>query len=178
MKHFLLKFNHGVEIGAKLAYSGHFRRTGDTKILKIIQDEMEHRNLVLKTIHQLKERPNKAIDLFFTIVGTIIKYSCKYAPLWSLDFIARSMEMFAVFNYTYLAKVYPQFEDRFLNMAKTEEEHARYFARLENMSVQPVKFKRCKPKGLTFLSHKVDCTVCSQDTKIIDTTKSHRKVQE
>lgn len=31
MNHFMLKFNHGVEIGARLAYIGHFKRTGEAE---------------------------------------------------------------------------------------------------------------------------------------------------
>ena len=33
MKHFLLKFNHGVEIGAYLAYIGHFKRTNEARMV-------------------------------------------------------------------------------------------------------------------------------------------------
>lgn len=129
MKHFLLKFNHGVEIGARLAYMGHFKRTGDRKIYEIALEEASHQMALFETIRYYDEYPSKVIDGFFTAVGTTIGKLCCVCPIWSLNFIARSMEMFAVVNYGYLAVLYPEFEYTFRMFARAEHEHEKYFSR-------------------------------------------------
>jgi len=127
MKHFLLKFNHGVEIGAKLAYLGHFKRTGEAGIYKIIEDETEHRESIRLMLLELGELPSKPIDRLFTVVGSVIQFFCLFCPLWTLDLVARSMEAFAVVNYTKLAKIYPSKALQFTKMAQAEENHKLYF---------------------------------------------------
>jgi rubrerythrin len=129
MKHFLLKFNHGVEIGARLAYLGHFQATGDIEIMKIADDEMEHRSILFVILMHYREKPSPLIDGFFTFVGTAIMRSCPYSPRWALDFIARSMELFAVVNYSALAIKYPLWNKVFNQMSEKEDEHKRYFSR-------------------------------------------------
>lgn len=127
VKHFLLKFNHGVELGAYMAYWGHHMRTQDPMIHQIMMDELNHRHQLEFFLKLEGELPNERIDLIFYIIGSGIKYLCEYAPLWSLNYVARIMEMFAIFNYKKLAKVYPQHEFIFDHMANTEYEHAMYF---------------------------------------------------
>lgn len=130
MKHILLKFNHGVEIGAYKAYIGHWYRTRDLEIARIANDEIEHREDVRQMLDKLDELPSPAIDGFFNVVGDAIQFSCKFCPLWSLDLVARVMEAFAIFNYRRLAKLYPQFSDKLNYMAGTEDKHAVYFRRI------------------------------------------------
>lgn len=127
IKHFWIKFNHGVEIGAALAYEGHAKRTGSSKIYSILRDELYHKSGLEHILAELGERPNNAIDLAFTVVGKTIRFLCKFSPLWSLDFVARSMEMFAIMNYNRLAQKYPQYKDSFEHMAKAEMDHEEYF---------------------------------------------------
>lgn len=129
MKHFLLKFNHGVEIGARLAYIGHFERTGELGIYKIIEEEAEHRLFLKSLLAYHNELPSTVIDGIFTVVGNAIRVSCRVCPLWSLDLVARVMESFAVFNYTKLARVYLSFAPTFAMMAAAEDRHGRYFSR-------------------------------------------------
>lgn len=129
MKHFLLKFNHGVEIGATLAYVGHYFRTLDDKVWEIAMEEIDHKMRVENILHQLGEEPSKPIDAFFSLVGISIKSLCKICPVWSLNLVARAMEIFAVFNYTKLSKLYPEYEPVFLDMAAAEKRHGEYFAR-------------------------------------------------
>ena len=128
MKHFLIKFNHGVEIGAHLAYVGHYKRTGDKQIRLIASEEVSHMVELERILEDLGERPNKYIDETFRFIGNTIRRLCSFCPLWSLNFVASTMEMFAIFNYNRLAYNYPQFRGEFEKMAKTEKEHEKYFS--------------------------------------------------
>lgn len=135
MKHFLLKFNHGVEIGAYLAYVGHARRTKSRKVHDISLDELRHRGELKRILNELGHAPNPFINGCFTLVGKMIQTLCKFSPLWSLDLVARTMEMFAIFNYEKLAKKYPKYGFEFRRMAKAEKDHEEYFR------LGPVKYQ-------------------------------------
>jgi rubrerythrin len=129
MKHFLLKFNYGVEIGARLAYLGHFKRTKDKTIAQIAQDEMDHQ-IMLNTILTCNgQRPSVFINFPFLVIGNFIRLACLVCPLFMLDFVARSMEAFAIVNYRYLATRYPDFEGTLRVMADKEQEHQEFFRR-------------------------------------------------
>ena len=127
MKHALLKFNHGVEIGARLAYLGHYKVTGDTKILAIANEELEHRKTVKRILETLGHKPFWGFDMFFTLVGNTIQYLCYISPKFALNWVASIMEVFAVFNYTKLARIYPRFDITFKDMAEAEKLHEDYF---------------------------------------------------
>lgn len=123
----LLIFNYAVEIGARLAYLGHYKRLKDPNILKIADDEFEHKNEIEQILIYFNKKPSKIFNIFFTIIGTIIYYLCSISPKILLDFIAMSMEMFAIINYNQLAKLYPEFSANFYLISKTEESHKLYF---------------------------------------------------
>lgn len=127
MNHFMLKFNHGVEIGARLAYLGHFKRTGESGIYTIIQEEAQHRETLETILRHHGETSSKVIDRIFTVVGSTIGYLCKFMPIFSLDYVARTMETFAVFNYGYLAVKYPMYRSHFIEMGEAENRHEEYF---------------------------------------------------
>lgn len=127
MKHFLLKFNHGVEIGANLAYLGHYRRTLDQKVLDIAQDEVEHMKILENILSSYGEKNSAIIDCLFSIVGYSIYWACQISPKFALNFVASSMEIFAIGNYGYLSIVYPDLSATFQEMAKKEFEHRKYF---------------------------------------------------
>jgi rubrerythrin len=129
MKHLLIKFNHGVEIGARLAYLGHYERTKDPLILKIADEEREHMIFLENILSMLGEKPTWLFDLPFTVVGKTVGWLCKFAPIFTLDFVARTMELFAIINYDYLARLYPDLEVHFSTMALVEEKHKEYFTR-------------------------------------------------
>lgn len=129
MKHFWLKFNHGVEIGARLAYIGHFKRTGEAGIHHIIQEERGHQEDLETVLAENGSAPNYFIDLAFVIIGSTIQFLCKFMPLWSLDFVAKLMEHFAVYNYRKLGKLYPEYGQMWEDMAAAEERHAVYFSK-------------------------------------------------
>jgi len=127
MKHFLLKFNHGVEIGARLAYLGHYDRTKDPEIKKIAQEEEEHRVMLEIILAENNEKSNPIIDHIFWAIGSTIGVLCKVSPIFMLNWVASSMEMFAVFSYCKLGKLYPERHSAFGCMAFAEERHKRYF---------------------------------------------------
>ncbi len=127
MKHFLIKFNHGVEIGARLAYLGHYRRTKTGKILSIATDELHHRVMLISMLKNLGEEPSWAIDMFFSIVGGLIGWACRFMPIWSLDRVARLMELFAIFSYDRLKLKYPLWKNSWDNAIKSEKGHEEYF---------------------------------------------------
>lgn len=127
MRLFLLKFNHGVEIGAHLAYMGHYRRTGDPKVLEIANDEVDHKIRLEFVMDHHDVDPSKLIDGIFHVIGTFIYWACQISPRFMLNFVARSMEMFAVFNYKMLEPKFGYYGYIFREMAAKEKEHEEYF---------------------------------------------------
>lgn len=127
MNHFVLKFNHGVEIGAHLAYMGHYRATGDRNVYDIAQEETLHKMTIESILDRYGQKPSKLIDSMFTLIGNVIYWLCQISPNSLLNFVARSLELFAVFSYKKLAIKYPVYRELFNNMAKTELVHEEYF---------------------------------------------------
>lgn len=127
MKHFMLKFTHGVEIGAHLAYIGHYKRTRDQAVWQIALDELEHRRNVVSILGYYQEVPNQYINQAFESIGTIIMRLCAISPIFLLNIVARSLEVFAVFSYDRLAKMYPEHSTILTEMAIKEKEHELYF---------------------------------------------------
>lgn len=128
MRFWLLRFNHGVEIGARLAYLGHYTRTGDKEILGIANEELEHRETLVDIMSYYDIKSSGVIDGFFKIIGGMIQKLCGIAPLWSLDWIARLMEAFAVFNYFKLSQLFPRYRNQLWMMAQAEKRHQLYFS--------------------------------------------------
>jgi rubrerythrin len=127
MKHLFLKFTYAVEIGARLAYLGHYRATKDPKVLAIADEELLHREKVAKILACYGQKPLPAFNVAFTVIGTFIQYACHVSPLFMLNLVARSMEIFAVVSYNRLAEIYPFHEDELCAMADAEAKHAAYF---------------------------------------------------
>jgi rubrerythrin len=127
MKYFTLKFNYAVEIGARLAYLGHFKRTYDPAILKIADEEEDHRLVLESVLRFYGQKPSKILNKIFWAIGTTVGLACKIFPIWSLNLVARSMEVFAVFSYERLAKAHPKFDRLFSKMALAEKRHETYF---------------------------------------------------
>ena len=127
MRHVLLRFNYGVEIGARLAYLGHFKVTGDPKVLQISKEEKEHGLAIEWVLSQYGLKPFFLFNWFFYVVGNLIRIACHISPRAMLDWVASTMELFAVFNYRLLAKYYPDFREMFLFMAEEEDLHRKYF---------------------------------------------------
>lgn len=127
MKNFYIKFNHGVEIGARNAYIGHYKRTQDKKILSIATDELRHQMTLALILKRMDDEPSPVIDSIFYGIGRSIAFLCKIFPERSLNFVAACMEVFAIYSYGKLADDYPEYRKHFQKMAETELEHQKYF---------------------------------------------------
>ena len=138
MKHFAIKFNHGVEIGARLAYLGHYRRTGDLKISQIAAEELAHQLVLEKILNSYGHEPSVVIDFIFTVIGHTVGFLCRFCPIWSLNLVARTMEVFAIMNYDDLSEIYEDWEEVFMDMAETEEQHYLYFSGKEIENLEEV----------------------------------------
>lgn len=123
-----LQFNHGVEIGARLAYEGHHARTKDPKVLEISKEEKSHQRLLALMLKwDFQAKPSRAIDAIFTLIGRSVSKFCAIMPLWSLNLVARSLELFAIFSYQMLAKYHTKRAGVLTHMARNEKEHGDYF---------------------------------------------------
>jgi hypothetical protein len=129
MSYLRIQFNHGVEIGARLAYEGHFLRTGDERIKLIACEERGHQAELAAVLRGFGSKPTPFFDVPFTLIGNSVKFMCKWCPLWSLNLVARLLERFAVFSYNGLAVAYPEHCELFMHMSFTEAEHERYFSK-------------------------------------------------
>jgi rubrerythrin len=127
MRNFKLKFTHAVEIGAELAYIGHYQRTNELAVLSIAVEEKKHQATLQGLLGQLNDRTNIYLDAIFQIIGSVIGFLCLFSPKFILDKVAYLLEIFAIWSYNDLAKEYPQYKKIMLEMAKTEEEHRNYF---------------------------------------------------
>lgn len=127
MNHFWLKFNHGVEIGAELAYRGHFKRTGDFAIQDIAIDELRHQKKLELILEHYNEKPSLIIDMMFYVIGSVIQALCLISPKFLLNLVAKSLEIFAVVSYANLAIRYSEFRHILIEMADNELSHELYF---------------------------------------------------
>jgi rubrerythrin len=127
MKLWMLKFTHGVEVGAHLAYVGHYARTNDRKVESIAKDELHHQALLKKILKSYNSEPDALIDFIFYLIGSTVRYLCYISPEFMLNKVAMLLELFAVFSYDKLAQEFPDFEELLKSMEKTEQEHVDYF---------------------------------------------------
>ncbi len=128
MKNTLLSFCYAVEIGAQLAYEGHYKVTKDKKVKQISKDEIRHQLILFEMLKERGSYPNALFNLCFIIIGNIIKELCGYFPRFMLNKVANIMELFNIFSYSQMAKIFPEYRDTFLEMQKNEQEHSVYFA--------------------------------------------------
>lgn len=123
----MLKLSFAIEIGAYLAYVGHFGVSKDPEVKRIAREELEHMVYLKRMLASYKSEPSPVMNFGFLLIGTTIKYTCYITPKFLLDFVASIMEKFNVYNYRYMATVFPQFSSTFTEMQESEEEHERYF---------------------------------------------------
>lgn len=127
MKLLMLKFTYGVEVGAHLAYLGHYTRTKDLKVLSIAYDEDLHKKQIAIILRNHKTKPSLLINSVFFIIGNIVRYLCYISPKFLLNKVATTLELFAVFSYKELAKRFPDYKKVLEEMEETEQAHANYF---------------------------------------------------
>lgn len=123
----LLKFCYGVEIGAYLAYQGHYAATGDKNVRRIAREELKHMVMIRHILNCYHHQPNKYINFFFLVVGHTVRVMCKVTPKPMLSLVAGILEKFNVVSYSKMAEYYPLFKDEFAEMQANEQEHEDYF---------------------------------------------------
>lgn len=128
---FPLQLNHGIEIGAALAYKGHYERTKDIMIKHIMIDELYHQIELLIILKHYKSRPCKIINSIFFIIGHIIKYLCKFNNERLMNKIAQFLEVFAVWSYSKLSHRYKSARVVLERMGRKELKHENYFKGLK-----------------------------------------------
>lgn len=127
--HIPLRFNYAVEIGAYLAYRGHYKKTGDISIRHIAREELKHRCLIRRVLKDHNAKPFWLFNWIFKVIGSVIETLCIISPVFLLDYVAQSMELFAIVNYKFLMEIYPDYDMIFREIIKSEENHKRYFSR-------------------------------------------------
>lgn len=123
----ILKFCFAVEIGAYLAYVGHYKASNDRKIKSIMRDELTHMVNIKRVLSSMGQKPTVIFNLPFLCIGHIIRVTCSITPKPLLDFVARIMEKFNVVSYDYMAKSFPEHKEIFLEMSQNELDHEIYF---------------------------------------------------
>lgn len=102
-------------------------RTDEDGVLIIAEEEQEHRQILRDILATLNDKPSDLIDDVFLIIGSTVCVMCLVSPRWALNWVARIMEAFAVFNYGFLARHYPQWRTVFEVMGRIEKAHGVYF---------------------------------------------------
>tara|TARA_R110000868_G_C10973188_1_gene771501 strand:- start:43477 stop:43890 length:414 start_codon:yes stop_codon:yes gene_type:complete len=124
-----LQINHGIEIGAALAYSGHYKALKDPEVKKIALEELDHMRHLDVMLAYYDTRHCTVIDFTFLIIGIIVSKLCLIAPEFLLTKVALSLEIFAMWSYKKLADRYPDHYNILLHMHDTELKHKEYFLR-------------------------------------------------
>lgn len=128
MKIFLLKLSYAIEIGAHLAYVGHYGVTKDPNVKRIARDELKHMVYLKWMLAYYKKKPSFILNAMFFMVGTCIKYTCYVTPPPLLNKVACLMEKFNVYNYGKMIEIFPHFTVPLWEMEESEKEHEKYFA--------------------------------------------------
>ena len=138
----LLQLAHGGEAGAALAYESHARtaRTRDERddILKIRDEELDHRARVGAMLSQLRERPDPRVERVMTRIGKAIASFCRIGGWFLPTYGAGRLERRNIVEYEDAARAaalsgHPEFVDDLLDLAEVEWDHERYF-RLKSAS--------------------------------------------
>jgi len=126
----MLKLFYAIEIGAYLAYKGHYEASGNVEIRRISKEELKHMILLKNILDMYGETPNIILNVIFLVIGYNIRLLCKIIPKFLLNRVAESLEVINVINYEYAAKQFPIFKDTFIEMQENEKEHEMYFKSL------------------------------------------------
>lgn len=141
----MLRKAHSGELAAYHAYEGHWKSVSDLaqqkKIQKIQEEELEHRKIVANMLKYLESRPSLTRDTIFMVFGHALGFLCHYTG-WFLPMkVALLIEEIGVVSYwdmldCSLMEGHPELTMTFLAMAKTEEEHKKYFSGLLDEKIQ------------------------------------------
>ena len=132
----MLQKARAAELGAFLAYEGHWKSLSDQEereaIRTIQRDELEHFTVVSKMLTHLGGKPSWALDAVFTVIGNTLSFLCKYTG-WLLPMKgALIFEKIGVNNYYEMIEValregHPELCITFTQLLAREEEHQLYF---------------------------------------------------
>src|SRR5262245_8650688 len=89
---FLLQFCYALEIGAYLAYTGHYDVTLDNEVKRIAKEELRHMVYLKWMLINEGTKPDPLLNVMFLLIGYTIKYLCHVFPVSMLDSVACSME--------------------------------------------------------------------------------------
>jgi demethoxyubiquinone hydroxylase (CLK1/Coq7/Cat5 family) len=132
----LLRKAYSGELGAALAYNGHWRSLKDPReiaeIKQIEQDELEHRKLIGEMLEELGSGPKFFTDKMIWILGNGLKYLCFIAGYHLPMAVAAWLEARNVVEYKDAARLalkaqLPQYIKDLNEMSQAEHEHELYF---------------------------------------------------
>lgn len=124
----LLQTAHAGESAAIVAYIGHYFRTRDLKINKMIQDELYHRDVLLYMLEEFDKKPSYFKDMYMIFIGIIVFLSCFLLPIKYLNKGASLIEKFGAGNYEKLSKLslelgHKDISNLFREFEETEKQH-------------------------------------------------------
>jgi hypothetical protein len=128
IKLLFLKFCYAVEIGAYLAYVGHYKRSSDKVVKTIMREELIHMVHIKRILAFYNNKPNILFNLVFLLIGHCVRLTCQVTPLVILDGVAQIMEVFNIISYDILSKSFTQFSGVLSKMSDQELQHERYFS--------------------------------------------------
>lgn len=138
----LLQLAHAGEFGAAIAYESH-ARTARTRleldaILKIRDEEIDHRDRVGRMLTRLGEQPDPAVERSMERIGRAIAAFCRIGGWFLPMYGAGRLERRNIVEYEEAARAaglcgHPEFVDGLLDMAEIEWDHERFF-RLNSMT--------------------------------------------
>lgn len=132
-----LKLAYAIEIGAYLAYTGHYKRSKKKDVLSVARDELIHMIVLKRILAKHNDSPSRVFNMMFLVIGHFIKLACAICPIELLDRIAGIMEVFNVGNYHKLAFEFPKYARVLHNMAFCEYRHELYFKGVLSSPKQP-----------------------------------------
>jgi rubrerythrin len=132
----LLQLAYSAEMGAALAYRGHWRSLpqGEEQnhIQQIEAEEWEHRRLIGEILHQLGSKPRRWLEVKFFVIGTFLRFLCHllgwFLPMYGAGRLESQnyREYLQAASYALECKQ-REFINCFLSMAEVEWEHEHYF---------------------------------------------------
>jgi hypothetical protein len=131
-----LQLAHAGEAGAAIAYESHARlartRAERDEILKIREEELDHRVRVGGMLSDLLEQPDPAAERIMTRIGRAIAAFCRIGGWFLPMYGAGLLERRNIVEYENAARAaalsgHPEFVDDLLDMAEVEWDHERFF---------------------------------------------------
>ena len=137
--HAHLRLSYSSELGAALAYRGHARSvhsaTDKETILKISDDEHQHREHLLAIMSKRGLHPWFPLEYLFWLIGSTVGVGCSIWGEWASAFGASILEINGISEYQRIAKLAKYVGDQELieimtEFAENERVHHNYFAEL------------------------------------------------